>query len=86
MPTLIAHHEVDDVKHWLASTKRAELFGPLGITFRTFVDPENPHRVGLLGEVPDMDAFQALMQSEAAAAAMAHDGVRPETVVILVGS
>ena len=84
MITLIAHHEVDDVQHWLSSTRRAELFGPLGITIRTFVDPENPNRVGLVCEVPDMDAFQALMQSEAAAEAMAYDGVRPDTVVILV--
>ena len=26
MPRLIATHEVDDVAHWLSSTKRAEIF------------------------------------------------------------
>jgi hypothetical protein len=40
----------------------------------------------LIGEVPDMEAFQALMASEAAADAMKADGVRPETLVILVES
>ena len=83
MPTLIAFHEVDDVDHWLGSPKRAEVFGPLGVTVRTFKDPEGSNRVGLIAEIPDMEAFQELMQSEAGAAAMEHDGVRPETLVIL---
>ena len=86
MTRLIAFHEVDDVDHWLRSSRREEVFGPLGITMRTFVDPSHTNRVGLLGDVPDMEAFQAFMQTEAAAEAMKHDGVRPETLVILVES
>jgi hypothetical protein len=35
-------------------------------------------------DVPDMDALTAAMQSDAAAEAMAHDGVVPESLVILV--
>jgi hypothetical protein len=35
-------------------------------------------------DVPDMDAVMAAMETEAAAEAMAHDGVIPETLVILV--
>ena len=42
MTTVISYLEVDDSTHWLASPKRKELFGPLGITHRTFTDPENP--------------------------------------------
>ncbi len=85
MPTVIAHHDVKDVDHWLASPKREEFFGPLGITnVRTFVDPQNPTRVGLLMDIPDMDAMMAAMQTPEAAAAMEHDGVLPETLVILV--
>jgi hypothetical protein len=83
MPTLIAFHEVDDVDHWLASPKRAEVFGPLEITVRTFRDPEGSNRVGLMAEVPDMAVFQEMTQSEAAAEAMKFDGVRPETMLIL---
>jgi hypothetical protein len=35
-------------------------------------------------DIPDMDAFKDAMQTQAAADAMAHDGVLPETLVILV--
>jgi hypothetical protein len=85
MPTVIAHHDVKDTDHWLASPKREEFFGPLGVTnIHTFVDPQNPTRVGLLMDIPDMDAVMAAMQTPEAAAAMEHDGVLPETLVILV--
>ena len=87
MPTVIAHHDVKDTDHWLASPTREEFFGPLGVTnIRTFVDPQNPTRVGLLMDIPDMDAVMAAMQTPEAAAAMEHDGVVPETLVILVES
>ena len=85
MPTVIGHHDVKDTKHWLASPKREEFLGPLGVTnIRTFVDPQNPTRVAVLMDVPDMDAMMAAMQTEAAAQAMEYDGVLPETLVILV--
>jgi hypothetical protein len=84
MPKLIATHEVDDVAHWLASPKRKEVFGSVATDIRTFVDPSNPNRVGVSMDVNDMDAFQAVMKSDAGAAAMKHDGVRPETIVVFV--
>jgi len=84
MTTLLVVHEVDDVQHWLGSPKRAEVFGPLDMTVRTFVDPANANRVGLIVDTPDVDTFQKFMQSDEAAAAMKHDGVRPDTVVMLV--
>ena len=88
MPTIIGHHNITkDAKHWLSSPKRKELFGALGITnIRTFVDPQNPKRVALMMDVPDMDKLSAMMQSKAAADAMAFDGVVPESLVILVES
>jgi hypothetical protein len=85
MPTVMAYHDVKDKDHWLASPKREEFFGPLGVTnIRTFVDPENPTRVGLVMDVADMDAVMASMETQPAADAMAQDGVLPETLVILV--
>ncbi|MEA2313452.1 MAG: hypothetical protein QOI03_144 [Solirubrobacteraceae bacterium] len=84
MATLLVFHEVDDVEHWLASSKREELFGPLGMTARTFRDPEGSNRVGLIVEVPDIAAWQQALETEEAAEAMKHDGVRPETIVGLV--
>ena len=84
MPTVIGYHEVKDTQHWLASPKREEVFGPLGVTnIRTFVNEENPTRVAVLMDVADMDAVMAAMQTPAMADAMEYDGVLPETLVIL---
>lgn len=83
MATYVITHEVNDVQHWLASSKREEIMGPMGVSARTFVDPQGSNKVALLAEIPDMDAFQAFMQTPEAAAAMEHDGVRPETLVIM---
>ena len=84
MPTLLVIHEVDDVDHWLASPKREELFGPLGMTARTFRDPQGSNRVGLIVEVPDVETWEKALQTPEAAEAMKHDGVRPETIVGLI--
>ena len=87
MPTIIAHHDVDDTQHWLASPKRNEFFGTLGISnIRTFTNPVNPTQVALMLDVPDLDALTNALESDEAAAAMQHDGVRPETLVLLVES
>ncbi len=87
MPTVIAHHNVKDTAHWLASPKRAEVMGPLGITnIRTFVDPQNPTHVALMADVADLDALMAAMGSPEFGEAMSHDGVVPDSVVILVES
>jgi hypothetical protein len=83
METLLVFHEVDDVDHWLASPKREELFGPLGITVRTFRDPAGSNRVGGIFEVPDISTFEEALQSDAAAEGMKFDGVRPETILVL---
>ena len=84
MPTVIAHHDVKDVQHWLSQPTREKFFGSMGISVRTFVDPQNSQRVGLLLDVPDMDALLAALQSPEAAEAMQNDGVLPETLVMLV--
>jgi hypothetical protein len=76
---------VKDRNHWLASPMREKFFGPLGVTgIKKFIDPQNPTRVALMMEVPDMGAFQAAMSTPEAAEAMAHDGVVAESLVILV--
>jgi hypothetical protein len=85
MPTVIGHHEVKDTDHWLASPKREEVFGPLGVTnIRTFVNPQNRTQVAVLMDVADLDALMAFMQNPAAAEAMEYDGVLPETLVLLI--
>jgi hypothetical protein len=62
------------------------VFGPLGFTMRTFVDPTDPHRVGLIIEGPGLDTLREFLTTDAAADAMKEDGVRPDTLVTLVGS
>ena len=85
MPTVIGYHQVKDTKHWLASPMREKFFGPLGVTgIREFVDPQNPTRVAVLMEVPDMNRLKTAMSTPGAAEAMAHDGVLAETLVLLV--
>ena len=85
MPTVIGYHDVKDKDHWLASPKREEVFGPLGVTnIRTFVDPQNASRVAVLMDVADMDVVMGAMDSPEMAAAMEYDGVLPETLVLLV--
>jgi len=82
--TLLVFHQVDDIDRWLASTNRETVFGPMGITARTFVERVPAHRVGLVIEAPDLETFDRAMGSEAAAEAMAADSVRPDTLVVLV--
>jgi hypothetical protein len=84
MPKMIVTHEVDDVAHWLASPKREEVFSGVAKDITTFVHPGAPNRVALSMEVADMDAFDSVMKSEAGAAAMKHDGVRPDTIDVFL--
>jgi hypothetical protein len=86
MATYLVSHEVNDVDKWRAATTREEVFGPIGVTARAFFDPAGSNRVGLIVEIPDMDAFNALLASPDGQAAMQRDGVRPETIVLLAES
>jgi hypothetical protein len=82
MATYVITHEVDEVEHWLRSPKREEVFGPMGITTRTFRDPDGSKKTALIAEIPDIEAFREVMKSEAAADAMKHDGVNPATLLM----
>ncbi|MEM9633389.1 MAG: hypothetical protein AAGA50_18810 [Pseudomonadota bacterium] len=84
MPKIVATHEVDDIAHWLSSPKREEVFAGIASNIETYVLPGDSNRVAVTMDVPDMVAFEAQMKSDAGAAAMKFDGVRPETVVVYV--
>ena len=85
MPTVIATHNVKDTAHWLSSPKRAEIFATIGVTdIRTFVNPQDRNNVGLLMDVPDMDAMMAMLESDEGKAAAEHDGVLAETIAIFI--
>jgi len=89
MTTAIVFHEVQDGAVWANAWKkgpgsRHELFGSLGVTCRTFRDPKNSNVTGLIVEIPDMAKFQAMLQSPEGAAAMREDGLKAETMRMLV--
>jgi len=88
MATLIVFHEVEDGDHWArawhaGAASRQEMFGQIGVTARTFRDPERPNITGLIFEVPDMDRFQSFMATEEAARAMEEDRLKVETLRVL---
>lgn len=88
MTTLIVFHEVQDGARWAKAWKqgtgsRHEMFGRIGVTARTFRDPENPNSAGVILQVPDMNQFQTFMSSTEAAKAMEEDGLKTNTMRIL---
>ncbi len=89
MTTAIMFHEVKDGAVWAKAWKkgpgsRHEMFGKLGIMCRNFRDPKNHNVTGLMAEIPDMDQFQKLLQSEEGKKAMQEDGLKVETMRMLV--
>ena len=89
MPTIIVTHEVTDTDRWLSSPKREEVLPSLGASnIRTFVNPQDRTKVGLVMDIADLDVlFAALEQpSDELAEAMQYDTVRPETMAIFVAS
>jgi len=88
MATLIIFHEVEDGEHWASAWKggpgsRQEMFAQVGVTARTFRDPDNSHSTGLILEVPDMERFRSFMASDQARKAMAEDRLKVDTMRIL---
>ena len=88
MTTLMIFHEVEDGNVWANAWKkgpgsRHELFAKIGMKCRNFRDPNNPDSVGILAEVPDMDAFRALLDSDEGKKAMSEDRLKLETMKVI---
>ena len=82
-------HEVEDADHWFAAWRgedsRHKMFKANGAKHvHTMQDPDNPNMTGLIIAVADMEAFTAFLQSDEGQAAAAEDGVKPDTMVMLV--
>jgi len=77
-------HEVEDVDFWLASPRRKDFFGPLGVRHTNFIDPFGSNLVGMIIEVPDMATWLANINSAENVAAMNHDRVIRSTIRILI--
>ena len=89
MPTIIITHDVTDTDHWLASPQREQVLPSLGASnIRTFVNPQDRKKVGLLLEIADLDTLFAALENPPPELvdAMKYDTVLPETMSILVAS
>lgn len=89
MTTAIIFHEVRDGAVWANAWKqgpgsRHEMFGKLGIKCRNFRDPKNLNVTGVMAEIPDLAKSQELLQSDEGRKAMREDGVKVETMRMLV--
>lgn len=89
MTTAILFHEVQDGAVWANAWKkkpgsRHEMFEKLGVKCRNFRDPKDVNVTGLMLEIPDMEKFQALLNSEEGKKAMQEDGLKVETLRMLV--
>ncbi|MHB1329530.1 MAG: hypothetical protein ACYC2K_15140 [Gemmatimonadales bacterium] len=89
MTTAMIFHEVKDGAVWAAAWKtgpgsRHEMFAKIGITCRNFRDPNNGNATGVLAEIPDMATFQALLQSDEGQRAMQEDGLKVDTMRMLL--
>jgi hypothetical protein len=89
MTHVMITHEVDDAEQWLAAWRgpdsRHKLFKENGARkVHTFQDASNPNLTGLVVAVADMDKFMAMLESDEGKSAAATDGVRMDTMVLLV--
>tara|TARA_E500000331_G_scaffold353302_1_gene403692 strand:- start:858 stop:1118 length:261 start_codon:yes stop_codon:yes gene_type:complete len=84
MTLVIGTHEVEDVAKWVSSPLRQSVFESKGIKVTTFTDPAGSNVTGLLFDVPDMDEFQKMMQSEEIEKSAKEDGVKFDTLQVLV--
>jgi hypothetical protein len=82
---VIATHDVDDVQHWFDSPKRVEFFEARGMKVTPFRDPKGESSsVAVLIETPDMETLERALAEPAAAEAEKYDGVRVDTIRILL--
>ena len=86
---LVIIHEVNDADHWLAAWRgddsRHQMFEANGAAHvHTFTNPDNPHQAGLVISVSDMEALNAMLASEEGIAAADADGVRSDTIRVLI--
>lgn len=89
MPTAIIFHEVQNGATWAKAWKqgpgsRHELFGRIGVKCRNFRDPNDHDSTGVMAEIPDMAKFQELLETEEGQRAMREDGLKVETMRVLV--
>lgn len=82
-------HEVEDGDHWLAAwdgenSRHGDFKANGAKHVHVLSDPNNPNVKGLIVAVSDLDAFLAFLESDEGRALAAKDGVKMDTLVMLV--
>ena len=88
-PHVMILHEVEDGEHWLNAWRgedsRHALFKANGAKHvHTFQHPEDPNLTGLVVALEDMEALQAMLDSDEGQAAAAEDGVDMASMQVLM--
>lgn len=86
---LVIVHDVEDFDRWIAAWRgddsRHDLFEANGAAHvHTLQNPDNPNQIGLIVSVEDQDALFEMIESDEGQAAAAEDGVRMDTLTLLV--
>ena len=85
MPAVVVTAEVEDGKKWEERFRtHVSLFKDYTIKKPVRFAVGEGNRVTICFEPEDLDTYMASMDSQATAEAMAHDGVKRETVKIVV--
>ena len=84
MPRVVITAEVEDLTKWeLGFRTHRELFRQMGVLHLEYGTSEG-NRVAVAADPSDLDAYMNVIHSPATAKAMAFDGVKRETVRVLV--
>lgn len=86
---LVILHEVEDFDRWIAAWRgddsRHALFEANGAAHvHTLQNPDSPNQIGLIVSVEDRDALFGMIESDEGQAAAAADGVKMDTITVLV--
>jgi hypothetical protein len=84
MPRVLITAEVENLETWEKGFRsHTDLFKQMGVSTMEYATVAG-NRVAVCGETNDLDAYMKIFNSPATAEAMAHDGVKRETVQMFV--
>jgi Trm5-related predicted tRNA methylase len=84
MPRVLITAEVENLQAWEKGFRsHTDLFKQMAVSTMEYATVAG-NRVAVCGETSDLDAYMKIFNAPATAEAMAHDGVKRETVQVFV--
>jgi hypothetical protein len=84
VPRVVITAQVKNVESWEKGFRtHGDLFRQMGVSKMEYATSAD-NRVAVCGDTTDLDAYMKVMNSQATADAMVHDGVNRETVQMFV--